>query len=573
MQRNHLTKPRLSLLILVIPGILWFGVLVAGFQGLMTIRDNQTIARQDREQLNLGVQTVNLIGDMQFHIKAQIQAWRNLLLYGQDPARRAEYGQVFATREQSVQNLLKRLSSDLQRLGVDDYDLQRVSELREQHRTMGTHYRAALQLFIDRLAANATVGDASHAADQLFVGQDTVASDKTDQLAEAVTGHVQNLVKLAGERDDAWFSGEARRVAVVLIGLGLVVLPFSFFVVRNQVIWPITLMTAAIEQVANGNLKQRVSAQKVDELSRMSLSFNRMTEELDRIQSGLQEERDKLTTIIVSAQEGIVVTDRQGEVVLINPAAERLLQKTPERIHQEGFLRLLDDPDYLRAHLERSGNEIPSTIVYLNRVLNICASTIHTPEGIPIGSAALLRDITEEKRLEKQLRSLSNTDALTGLHNRRRLDEILNDEFSRARRYQQSLAVLMLDVDHFKRFNDEHGHDQGDRVLQSVAGVMQKSCRDVDSPCRYGGEEFCLILPNTSQEGAQRLAERLRARVEQMRVDDLQVTTSVGVAVYPPLGQSPAELLKAADAALYQAKETGRNRCCVATADCMATVA
>ena len=203
-------------------------------------------------------------------------------------------------------------------------------------------------------------------------------------------------------------------------------------------------------------------------------------------------------------------------------------------------------------------------MVHHDRVLNVYANTIRTPDGILIGSAALFRDITEEKQLEKQLRNLSNTDALTELHNRRRLDEILGDEFSRARRYHQSLAVLMLDVDHFKRFNDEHGHDQGDRVLQAVARVMKDSCRDVDYPCRYGGEEFCLILPSTSLEGAKRMAERLRFGIEHMMVDGLQVTTSVGVAIYPLVGQSPEELQKAADMALYQAKQAGRNRYCVA---------
>ncbi|MBF0460669.1 MAG: diguanylate cyclase [Magnetococcales bacterium] len=562
---NSLSKPRLFLLILVMPGILWMSVLAAGFQGLMTIRDNQAIARQDREQLSLGVQTINLIGDMQFHLKSQVQAWKNILLRGQDPNKRTEYVQVFEMRERLVQDTMKRLPNYLQRLGMDNYDLQRVNELLEQHRAMGINYRAALQIFVDNLEANATAGDASHAADHVFVGQDAYASDKTDQLAEAVTSHVQGMVKLAGQRDDDWFVGETTKVAWVLAVLGLVVLPLAFFVVRNQVIRPITRMTDAIEQVADGNLKQRVPTQNVDELSRMSISFNRMTEELDRIHSGLQDERDKLTTIIVAAQEGIVVTDRQGEVVLINPAAERLLQKSAEQIKLEGFLNLLDDPEYLQAHLERSGIDIPTTIVYLNRVLNVCANTIHTPDDVLIGSAALLRDITEEKQLEKQLRSLSNTDSLTELHNRRRLDEILSDEFCRAKRYQQSLAVLMLDVDHFKRFNDEHGHDQGDRVLQAVARVMRRSCREVDFPCRYGGEEFCLILPNTPSDGARRMAERLRSGVELMQVDGLRVTISVGVAIYPLVGQSPEELQKAADEGLYQAKRAGRNRYCVAT--------
>ena len=559
-----LQKPKISFLILVIPGVLWMSVLSAGLMGLMTIWDNQEIARQDREQLSLGTETIDLVGDVQYRFKSQVQAWKNILLRGDDPGRRAEYVQRFETQERLVQDSLGQLPIRFRQLGMNDSALKLVDTLQKQHGVLDMHYRAGLQVFVDKLEANATPGDASHAADHAVIGQDTSISEQTDQLAGEVGNHVKRIVKLAQERDEARFSQETTRVAWVLAVLGLFLLPIVFVVVRNQVIRPVIQMTNAIRQVASGNLKQRVSTQNVYELSEMSLSFNQMTEELDRIHSGLQDERDKLTTIIVAAQEGIVVTDRQGKVVLINPVAERLLQKSAEQIMQEGFLNLLDDPEYLQAYLERSGVDIPSTVVHHDRVLNVYANTIRTPDGILIGSAALFRDITEEKQLEKQLRNLSNTDALTELHNRRRLDEILGDEFSRARRYHQSLAVLMLDVDHFKRFNDEHGHDQGDRVLQAVARVMKDSCRDVDYPCRYGGEEFCLILPSTSLEGAKRMAERLRFGIEHMMVDGLQVTTSVGVAIYPLVGQSPEELQKAADMALYQAKQAGRNRYCVA---------
>ena len=524
MSFKSLPKPKLFLLILVMPGILWSGVIVTGLLGLQSMRDNQEIARADREQLSLGVQTIYLIGNMQFHFKSQVQAWKNILLSGADAELRAEYGQTFETKERLVQNILRQLPDNFHRLGMDDYALQRVHELQEQHRLQGAHYRTALQLFVDKLGADVTVGEAAQAAERVVTGQDTATSNRTDQLAEAITNHMESLVDLAGHRDDEWFAKETTKVTWILAILVLIVLPGAFFVVRSRVIRPIARMTEAIEQVANGNLKERVAGQSMDELSRMGIAFNRMTAELDRIYSGLQRERDKLTTIIVAAQEGIVVTDRQGDVVLINPAAERLLQKTPEQIMREGFFQLLDDPEYLKAYLEHAGVDIPTTVVYKNQVLDVCANTIHTPDGVLIGSVALFRDITEEKRLEKQLVTLSNTDAMTGLHNRRRLDEILRDEFSRARRYQQSLAVLMLDVDHFKRFNDEHGHDQGDRVLQAVAKVMQNSCRDVDFPCRYGGEEFCLILPNTALAGAKRMAERMRSNVEQMRVDGLQVT-------------------------------------------------
>jgi diguanylate cyclase (GGDEF)-like protein len=153
------------------------------------------------------------------------------------------------------------------------------------------------------------------------------------------------------------------------------------------------------------------------------------------------------------------------------------------------------------------------------RILNVFASTITASDGHAIGSAALLRDVTEEKRLEEELRRLSQTDALTGLYNRRFLDQSLETEFHRARRSGTRLSVIMFDVDHFKRFNDTHGHDQGDRVLRAVAETLRAALRNYDLPCRYGGEEFLAILPNTDAPGAFAVAERLRKDIFEMTVD------------------------------------------------------
>ncbi|MBF0460673.1 MAG: response regulator [Magnetococcales bacterium] len=489
MTLNALYKPKLFILILVMPGILWCGVMAAGFQGLMTIWDNQVIARQDRELLGLGVQAVNLIGNVQFYFKSQIQAWKNIFLNGQDPDKRAEHLKNFETKERLIQEILKQLPDHFRRLGMDDDALDRVIDLQEQHRVMGVHFRAAMQIFIDKLEANATVGDASHAADRVFTGQDAATSDKTDQLADAVTNHIQSLVKLAGQRDDAWFAGEITRVAWALAGLGLVVLPLAFFVVRNQVIRPIIQMTDAIEQVANGNLKQRVSTQNVNELSRMGQSFNRMTEELDWTHSGLQNEQDKLTTIIVAVQEGIVVTDRQGNVVLINPAAEKLLQKTPEQIQQEGFLQLLDDPEYLRSHLEQSGIDIPTTVTYNDRVLSVYANTIHTPDGVLVGSAAIFRDITEEKRLDQMksnfLANMSHEirtpmNAIIGMSHlalRTDLNEKQADYLTKIQTSAQSLLGIINDILDFSKIEAgklsmESVDFQLDEVLDNLATLV-----------------------------------------------------------------------------------------------------
>jgi diguanylate cyclase (GGDEF)-like protein/PAS domain S-box-containing protein len=325
---------------------------------------------------------------------------------------------------------------------------------------------------------------------------------------------------------------------------------------------PIDTVTRAMVRAADGDLTQTVPVMGRDELSQMAFSFNHMTEQLMQTYTGLRNEQDKLATIILSAQEGIVVTDNEGKVVLMNPSAETLVGKSMKQVVEEGFLDLLDDRDGLHSLLERDPQiKEPETVHFNGRVLSIYAATIRTPHGSVIGSAALIRDITEEKRLEERLRRLSTTDGLTGLFNRRHLDESLALELERARRYNAPLSIVMFDVDHFKRFNDEHGHDQGDRVLQAIAQQLQEHSRKVDIPCRYGGEEFLAILPGTAQAGAIIVAERLRQSVEQMEVDGLTVTISIGVATVPEIDtDTPDVLIEAADGALYRAKRAGRNQ-------------
>ncbi|MBF0295650.1 MAG: diguanylate cyclase [Magnetococcales bacterium] len=354
----------------------------------------------------------------------------------------------------------------------------------------------------------------------------------------------------------------AFRILIVVILLKLVLV---FLLVRRLVVAPLGQVTAAMTRVAAGDLTIRVPEPGHDELSRMAASFNHMLAQLLQTYTGFQQERDKLNTIILSAREGIVVTDRDGTVVLVNPSAERLLGKSAEQIVKQGFMHLLDDPDYLASYIDNKGRAYPDELVYKEQVLSVHAARILAPDGTVIGSAALIRDITEAKRLEEELRLISYTDKLTGIFNRRRMEELLTAEFDRAARYHYPLSFLLFDVDHFKRFNDEHGHDQGDRVLQAIGRLMKEHFRKIDFPCRYGGEEFCVILPSTPANmdghGAWGVAERFRQRVEAQAIDGLKVTISIGVAVHPmPEIKAPFDLVKVADNALYQAKRAGRNR-------------
>jgi diguanylate cyclase (GGDEF)-like protein len=167
-------------------------------------------------------------------------------------------------------------------------------------------------------------------------------------------------------------------------------------------------------------------------------------------------------------------------------------------------------------------------------------------------------------RLRDQLRDQSIRDALTGLFNRRYLLESCRREFSRAMRAHQSVSLLSIDVDHFKKFNDNHGHDAGDTVLRAVGQCLEDIIREEDIACRFGGEEFVVALPGASPAIAARRAEELRSKIELLEVPYLgmhlpRITVSIGVAAFPNCGDNPQVVLRAADAALYKAKDAGRN--------------
>lgn len=190
-------------------------------------------------------------------------------------------------------------------------------------------------------------------------------------------------------------------------------------------------------------------------------------------------------------------------------------------------------------------------------------------------SSARLHDSLERRVAERteqledanrKLATLSITDGLTGLSNRRHFDDVLRTECARATRVGQPLAVVMLDVDYFKRFNDRHGHQAGDACLIRVAQALAASMRRAgDLTARYGGEEFSMVLPNTGADEARQIGEALRRAIEELAIphasaDAAQVTISVGIAVQPPPGAAdPDALLRLADAALYHAKDAGRN--------------
>lgn len=162
------------------------------------------------------------------------------------------------------------------------------------------------------------------------------------------------------------------------------------------------------------------------------------------------------------------------------------------------------------------------------------------------------------------MRHLAERDALTGLHNRRGFDQQLDAEIARFERYRRPFALIMMDLDHFKKVNDQYGHEAGDEVLRKMGEIIATSLRDVDIAARFGGEEFALLLPETDKSDAVEIAERIRKRVEAAEIHaaghKIHVTTSAGVAAMPERNVEVGQIVRVADQLLYEAKRSGRNR-------------
>lgn len=211
------------------------------------------------------------------------------------------------------------------------------------------------------------------------------------------------------------------------------------------------------------------------------------------------------------------------------------------------------------------------------RILELIITPLNNEEGQLEGRAIVAYDITERKNLEvtlqqrldeiqalhQALREQAIRDPLTGVFNRRYFSEALDQEVARAERDGSRFSLIILDVDHFKKFNDTYGHKCGDLVLQSLARFLQENTRRGDIVCRYGGEEFVILLPDTDLNPAYQRAEELRAQFDAMSVAYeslyLRATFSAGVACYPVSAKTGEGALTAADQALYRSKEAGRN--------------
>ncbi|MGE4552102.1 MAG: histidine kinase N-terminal 7TM domain-containing protein [Desulfovibrionaceae bacterium] len=273
----------------------------------------------------------------------------------------------------------------------------------------------------------------------------------------------------------------------------------------------------------------------------------------------------------------VIVLDKDHRVVDFNDCARGVLPRLTDDALGRTLGDVLPEDHALTDAIARLGDgpqELDFPVAERERWFSVSGTELRSQHGEEIGLIVSLHDITENRMLLKRMERMASIDALTQVYGRRFFMESCLLEIRRALREREPLSFLLVDVDHFKTVNDTHGHPAGDMVLKNTAATLRKGLRTSDVLGRYGGEEFAVVLPNTDQDGAQLLAERLRSGAAAARTvyEDVVIAVSISVGVVTlDLGARPdpadAEslreaLIKASDQALYQAKEQGRNRVC-----------
>ncbi|MFZ2870573.1 diguanylate cyclase domain-containing protein [Zavarzinia sp.] len=287
----------------------------------------------------------------------------------------------------------------------------------------------------------------------------------------------------------------------------------------------------------------------------------------------LAAEQELMDAAMHSIGDAVLVVDERGIVTYLNPAAERLLEQGGEgvrgRLLNEA-VRLFSADDGLAVDPLEAGNMRPAKVALLSaagrpeRAVSLQASPIRARDGDRLGSVLVLHDVTEARRMAQHMAQLAHYDSVTGLPNRILFQDRILQACRSARQHGSSFAVIFLDVDRFKSINDTQGHDVGDLVLNQVARRLSDGLRDSDTVCRLGGDEFVMLaaLDGGGNGGAELIARRIvESFATPIEVGDksLDVTVSIGMAIYPRDGTDPDSLLKSADTAMYMVKRAGRN--------------
>jgi diguanylate cyclase (GGDEF)-like protein/PAS domain S-box-containing protein len=281
-------------------------------------------------------------------------------------------------------------------------------------------------------------------------------------------------------------------------------------------------------------------------------------------------------TVFQQSREGIIIADASHNMVMVNPAFSAItgyseaeaLGRNPRMlsagVHDADFYRAMWDA------LEGQGfwhgevwNRRRDGTLYAE---SLSITRVIGTDGKVQSYVSIFSDITDQKRAAEQIQKLAHYDVLTGLPNRALLIDRASQALSLARRSQTPVALMYLDLDHFKAINDTLGHRVGDLLLVAVSERLQAAVREHDTVSRQGGDEFVVVLPGTAAEGAAHVAEKMRQMLSEpftIEGQELRVTTSIGIAMFPDDAADFDMLARAADAAMYRAKQQGRDRCCL----------
>ncbi|TVR67267.1 MAG: sensor domain-containing diguanylate cyclase [Spirochaetaceae bacterium] len=283
-----------------------------------------------------------------------------------------------------------------------------------------------------------------------------------------------------------------------------------------------------------------------------------------------------LQRAVDAAIHGVYVTDPEGAIQFVNPGFCRITGYTSQQLIDRK-MSILNSGRMTADYYTRLWTRISSGEVWEEEIVNRRAdgslywayqiiSPITDEDGRVTHYVGIQNDVTRRREMEEELRYLAEMDVLTGIANRRKILDELEREIARATRHKHELSILMLDIDHFKRFNDSYGHETGDAVLRAISTTTEAVLRPSDRLGRWGGEEFVIILPETGCSGASVLAERVLLAARECRaVPGHQITLSIGIATFDtgsPEKESVDSLVRRADEQMYNAKHLGRNQVC-----------
>lgn len=411
------------------------------------------------------------------------------------------------------------------------------------------------------------------------------------------------LLQVTLLRDEARTEGSVARsrlvVAAILLGFFLLAFAFALAVSRSLQAQVSAFLHAA-RRLGAGEFDTKVPTAGRDEFAALGEEFNTMAAQLQRRLEQLREERTRVERSMRRLGEAVASNlDRDALLGIVvetavdgvgadgGRASARGDGSLEERVAAgriEGLEQALADAELQAAETGRPADATAGDAAALAHPLHAsdgsgavlgvvsvgrCGQPFSDPDRelfsyLAAQAAVSLENVDLHETVQRQALS----DELTGLFNRRRFEELLAGEVERARRFpEQSLGLVLLDIDDFKVVNDTHGHQTGDLVLREVARVLRESSREIDAPSRYGGEELAVVLPGTDIEGAYDMAERVRLGIERLEVpiigsdgESLRVTASFGAASATGSSADAGELVAAADVALYEAKRAGKNR-------------